>query len=201
MKAAANLSDTLILEVKHLSGNQENITLSVEGLPDNVSYEFSNATGIPTFSTIFIVSAKHAAPGAYSINIVVTTASGKKNNFPCNLTLEESFDCASIVAGYFSGSSDCSFSSSFNIYKNGGVVDGLTIDGIDGNALGASIDCNTNEITIHEQTVIDGPGWKSVYTGKGKFTPPSILTLSVKRERYQNETLLETKNCTYTVTK
>jgi len=83
--------NTLPLEIKYVSGNQEPVSLSATGLPAGVTASFSAASGTPTFSTVLTFTASTtAAEGTYPIKIIGTSAS----------TGTKSYDLELVISGY-----------------------------------------------------------------------------------------------------
>lgn len=96
-------SVTLPLSVERTSGNQENITLSVEGLPGQTTATFSPASGIPNFATTLTINTNYTDGGNYTIALKGTTASGaaKTYNLKLNVTAEPALGCvADVVSNY-----------------------------------------------------------------------------------------------------
>lgn len=203
MKFPANQSGTLVLEVKHQSGNQETVSITINGLPANVSYELSSASGTPTYATTLTVTANNATPGTYPVSVVATAASGESRTFSFNLILENNYDCVGEMVGTYNGSQSCDYSgtntTTIIFKKDSGNPESFTYKHYYGFDVKGQLDCVTNEITIPEQTFEPYQGTQFKYTGSGKFTPPGAITLSIKEVRYYNGNQVRIDNCSYTL--
>jgi hypothetical protein len=72
-------TDYLLLSVKHTSGSQERVTISVTGLPTGVNAVIDPSSGTPDFESNIIFSmAGNAISGTYPIKIIGTAASSIK---------------------------------------------------------------------------------------------------------------------------
>jgi hypothetical protein len=84
--------NTLSLTVQYLDSAQENVTLSLSGLPSGINIDTTWInSGIPTFSTtltVFDTSANGTTPGIYPLTLTATTVSGKVKTYPFNLKIQ-----------------------------------------------------------------------------------------------------------------
>ena len=85
----ASYGNMLNLTVQYLDSVQENVTLSLAGMPPGITMDTTWInSGIPTFTTtlnLFDTNATGVTPGSYPVTLTATTASGKKKNYPFNL--------------------------------------------------------------------------------------------------------------------
>lgn len=86
------------LELMHVGGEQHNVTLSVDGLPNNTMASFMPASGIPGFSTTLMLHTFLAKKGTYPITITGTSAAGMKRSYTVNLEVKEEMSCSSMIA-------------------------------------------------------------------------------------------------------
>lgn len=105
-------STYLALGVNLEKGTQEKVTLSVTGLPQNVSAGFSAPSGIPSFGTIITIKSQKATPGSYPIKFTGTTASGKVKSYDLNLKVNEQpvkpgYECIKDIVGKYQMTSNC----------------------------------------------------------------------------------------------
>jgi len=80
---------TLTLSVQYMDSAQENVALSLSGLPVGVTIDSTWInSGIPTFSTtLSVFDTNGTAPGTYPVTLTATTSSGKKKNYPFNVRI------------------------------------------------------------------------------------------------------------------
>jgi hypothetical protein len=80
---------TLHLSVLYQDSVQENVVLSLTGLPSGIGMDDTwQNSGVPSFNTdltIFDTLGEGAAPGTYTLTLTATTTSGKKKTYPMNL--------------------------------------------------------------------------------------------------------------------
>lgn len=205
LKIPANGSGSLTLAITHTSGKQETVTLSLNGLPDKVSHEFSTASGTPTFNSMLDISADYATEGNYPITILAKSASGETKNYNFNLIIEPYTDCAAKMAGIFNGSVNCGGfpeNETITITKNPGVVNGIFIEGIDGfpDKVPATLDCENQTISIPEFSFNNGV-YDHKGSGTGTFVAPSVLNMTLNITRKVNGQNASPQNCTYTLAK
>lgn len=68
------------LEVKLLTGNSENVGLSLSGLPAGLTSNFTVSSGLPTYSTTLNINADAtAAVGTYPVTLKATSSAGTQN--------------------------------------------------------------------------------------------------------------------------
>lgn len=84
-------SYTLYINVTYQDSAQENVTLSLSGLPQGITMDTSWIhSGIPSFNTsitFYDTTAAGATPGTYPITLTATTASGNKKFYTVNLNV------------------------------------------------------------------------------------------------------------------
>jgi len=82
-------TNTLPLEIKYVSGNQEPVNLAATGLPAGVTASFSAASATPTFSSVLTLTASTtAAEGTYPIKITSTSASTGTKSYDLELVIK-----------------------------------------------------------------------------------------------------------------
>ena len=81
---------TLSLSVQYLDSAQENVSLSLNGLPSGIVIDTTWInSGIPTFSTTLnIYDTVVVSPGSYPVTLTATTTSGKTKNYPFNIRVQ-----------------------------------------------------------------------------------------------------------------
>jgi len=85
-----NLGDTLLLplQIQHIKGTQEPVSLSVENLPNPILYWFTDPAGVPSFNTTLkLVTTIHALPGKYPAKIIATGVETGVKIFDLNLEI------------------------------------------------------------------------------------------------------------------
>jgi hypothetical protein len=97
-------STSLPLSLVYTSGNQENLALSFDGIPQNLAATFSVQSGLPPFNSILTLKTNNVAGGVYNIKIVGTTATKAVKKFDMKLTVngEPPMGCVAKVAGAYS---------------------------------------------------------------------------------------------------
>ncbi len=78
------------LTVQYLDSAQENVTLSLSGLPDKVLTDTGWVhSGVPTYNTVLqLYDTGGAVPGTYPVTIIATTPSGKQKAYTFNLKIQ-----------------------------------------------------------------------------------------------------------------
>ena len=117
-------SAVLNITVQYEDSAQENVTLSVSGLPAGVVIDTGWVSrGIPTFSTVLTVydtTALGAVPGKYTLNLAATTASGKKKSYPFALTI------STVPTAFFGKYAACSSTCTGTAYSDSVYADPTT---------------------------------------------------------------------------
>lgn len=205
IKIPANKDGTMALAITHVSGIQENVTLSLSGLPAKVTHEFSTGSGIPTFSSVLSLTADMATPGSYQVTLTATSASGIVKNYTFNLVIQEPLDCASNMTGNFSGTKTCqgtgNTSTTMTATKDAklyGLI--LKLDGIDAD-IKASLNCENNTFAIAPFEVQYSSSIIAKGSGSGTFVSPGVLNFSITTQIYSDGNLVNTSTCNYVMTK
>lgn len=100
VKVMRDSSVVLPLAIEQDKGDQEQVTLTLSGLPANVEYDFSSAAGTPDFATVLTIKAKYnAAPGAYTIKIKGTNAAGYEKEYEMKVTVDNNDACRAGLYG------------------------------------------------------------------------------------------------------
>ena len=99
---------TLNITVQYEDSAQQNVSLSVSGLPAGVVMDTTwQNRGIPTFTTtltIYDTSAAGATPGTYTASLTATTSSGEQKTYPFTIKI------SSLPASFFGSYTDCTTS-------------------------------------------------------------------------------------------
>lgn len=102
-----NKSVTLPLSVELKSGNQEAVTLSVSGLPQNVRDSFYAQSGTPTFGTALTLIANGAPIGSSEITLNAKSASGVTKDYKFKLNVTGAADCRDDIVGLYTVTNNC----------------------------------------------------------------------------------------------
>lgn len=78
---------SLSLQIAFVSGKQEPVTITVTGIPVNVSDSIAPVSGTPTFNADIYFTAKDATAGSYPVIITITSASEGSKTYPFKLTV------------------------------------------------------------------------------------------------------------------
>lgn len=153
-----NGSEELVLNVDLKQGSPEQVTLSVEGLPDGVSASFNTTTGQPNFESKLFIKDDSSSGGVYDVTLMATSASGVAHPYNFKLTTLEK-TCAEKLSDIYL----CTIT-----YKNGGgkIFNNLKVSEDDlvhdkmnfiwgGDLLYINVDCNTNKVTMPLQYTAD----------------------------------------------
>lgn len=155
----------LLLSFEYKGIVQERVTLSLTGLPENVTVEFSNEGGTVPFSSEILVIADNATPGSYPLKLVCNGSSTGATSYDVMLTIEP-VPCTQKLTGSYIGTGSCA-GSSFN--TNVGQIDEtrIYIYNLGGSFMNvyADVNCNTNSLTIPPQNISG-----TVVSGSGSFT-------------------------------
>ena len=77
----------LALQLEHSSGTQQPVTISVSGLPNNVTATASPESGTPGFSTVVTFTAANADTGTYNVKVKGTTSGGSVKEYDLKLRI------------------------------------------------------------------------------------------------------------------
>ncbi len=174
---------------------QENVKVSVTGLPAGITCDINPASGTPTFTSMLTFKASNMAIGSYPTKIVLTGNSGATKSYDCNIKVVQFANLLDRMAGFYTISSSCSNTSTgalvmkHQLYPNRMVLQSFMY----GNDVEITVDSVNHTLTIPSQTINSGTVGLS---GTGQYTDNSI-TLSFYRQ-YQGG---GHDNCTSTLTR
>lgn len=171
---------TLNLTVQYLDSAQENVTLSLSGLPAGLALDTTwISSGIPTFSTrlsLFdTMLAGGAVPGSYPLKLTATTLSGKQKVYSFNLKIQPR--PTSFLGKYDSCHLYCGAGGTYSdsVYADPSVANKIWFTNFENTGdhvyalLGSSAD-----LSIPAQTV-NGHN----YSGGGSITIPHYINISL----------------------
>ncbi len=98
-----NGSQTIPLKVIHESGSNEQVTLSVEGLPTGVSVSFTTETSKPEFATTLYLKDDSSKGGIHPVTLRGRSSTGVIMDYPFSLTTLDK-TCAKKASGLYNGS-------------------------------------------------------------------------------------------------
>jgi hypothetical protein len=96
-----NQSLEWIIPIEHKSGPQEKVTVSIKGLPKNVTLLLDSTTGLLPFNAVFKMSAKFAKPGINTISVIAKSESNVTKQYDVNFTVSPSLVCAENLIGEY----------------------------------------------------------------------------------------------------
>lgn len=163
----------LDLYITYENSEQEQVKLSVEGLPAGMSASFSDSVGYPSFSSRLYLIDTATVAGNYSARLVATGTTTGRKEFAININVlpAPTLNVLLVGNGYDSYSSCGGGSYSQNITAVSGTTDRIRFSSFDnsGNAVEATLTGNTTNgnLIIPTQTVngttYSGSGSSSYY--------------------------------------
>ena len=172
---------TMDLTVKYLDSAQERVTLSVSGLPGDVTIDTTWVhSGIPTFSTqlsLYDTSSTGAAtPGIYPVMVIATTASGKAKEYTFNLTIKPL--PSSVLGKYTNCYAYCDSTLHYtdSLYVDAAVPNKIWFTNYagSGHAVYGLLTGPYGAITVPAQTI-----GGTIYTGSGNISLPHSINISI----------------------
>lgn len=204
LKIKADEQGMLALAITHVSGTQGTVNLALSGLPGNATHKFSASSGIPTYASVLTIEGNMATAGTYPLIIIALSESGVVKSYKFNLIIEDATDCATPLAGNYSGTRECSSSGPINknlIITNGFGLNKIYISGVTPSMqVPATLDCSTNTITIPEFEEL-ATNYLMRASGTGTFVLPNTIKLNITSKVYLGGSLASTTNCEYIATK
>lgn len=99
----------LPIAIEQVEGTQEPVTISVEGLPNKVTAEFSPESGTPDFGSIITFKAdKWAAIGTSTVKIIAKgNTTGASKEYETKLKIERISDCKKYALGKYTTNVEC----------------------------------------------------------------------------------------------
>jgi hypothetical protein len=180
-------SDSWALGVQYVGPVQENVSLSIEGLPAGVIYDISPETGVPSFSTNVSFRDLSAQPGVYACKLVCNGSQTGRRSYDFNITVGEQAICG-LLGTYTRVSSNCdtvtyteviaavNADANTNLIKFSNFLNS-------GYQVTATVNCNTSTITIPNQPL---SGNNSSISGSGTFTTTGINGISIRYTVIEN---------------
>lgn len=202
-------TETLPLAIEYVEGEQEIVTLSIEGLPSHVTAEFSNAAGTPSFATMLNITADFEASGTHTIAIKAATATGKIKFLTFQLVIKGASNCVSLLEGRYDNTTmSCggdkptpiSFSQIIADPNNPKEFKYNSYDAFSSFTLDCIADCANSTLTVKNDTTRSG-STTEVYSGSGTFELPNKFTINYTYTKIEGTTVVRTTNCTITGTK
>jgi hypothetical protein len=167
---------TMPIQVKFLSGNIiDGVSLSLSGLPANVTVTPDSFSALPSYTQNFVFTANYARQGTYPITLTAYTQTAGYQKFTFNLTVVP-IDAASLFWSHLSGANACTARNyTFNATgSSSGTVNNLVINNFGG--YGQSV--NVNVIFNVDNGTLSIPagnyGNGTVLSGSGTFTTTAM---------------------------
>jgi hypothetical protein len=198
-------TDTIMmpLSLVYEKGNQEKVTLSVEGLPAHMYPAFETKTGVPSFSTIMYLCnqvSKTNPGGSYNLKVVAKTDKDSIKSIPMQLTVgAPPPPCEQVIAGKYNNLqvspalNDVSGETTIEVIgkekillKNFVFIDGFSED------MEGTVDCDKQTISLIRKEVVSRPGYAIVGYGdiKGNVIEMHmIITFETVNYRHLGSTL------------
>lgn len=153
-----NGSEVVPLSIMLVSGTPEQITLSIEGLPDGVSASFNISTGSPNFDVELYIKDDSSYSGTKEVTLKAKSASGVIHPYTFKVTTLEK-TCTKKATGLYEGTSTCRDGNG-QIYGNINFLeDPDRNDRLyfvwQQSALHLDVNCNTKRFTLPLQTFGD----------------------------------------------
>lgn len=181
-------SATMPLNIQNDGGEQETVTLSLSGVPANVTVDngLFITSGIPTFTSVLkLGNFNGATPGTYPLTLTATGAVSGAKTYNFNLTVNPELACTSQVVGGYSNCSPGPYGD--QVTADGSEVNKIWFDNIQGQQwvpkIYGKFNCENNTIYIPQQTTYY-PGNPTPYqiSGNGVLTVSGgtkIITLNL----------------------
>lgn len=119
-------SDTMSFSVDALEGGaEESITLSIDGLPADLTASLSQTSGTPTFHSILTINRQESSAGTHTINLIGISAGGKRKAYPVTVVVPALRDIR-FDGSYYTISSAVNDSASSRIILN--TAQQMTLD-------------------------------------------------------------------------
>lgn len=158
------------ISINHNKGEQEHVSLSVEGLPEGLSYKFvGDSSGIAPISTNIYYRDSLAKVGTYKVNLVVDGSSSGIVRYPFTITVTPVPECTADLIGQYSCGDLCVGGPNFNdnVTKDPVVPNRIYFNNFNnqGIRLYADIYCRTSSNVYMPPQNING----TVYQGSGYY--------------------------------
>lgn len=188
-------TDSMKLSITRILGTSQKVTMSVEGLPQNVIAQFSPAdNGLPPFTPIIRLVANNAPEGKYTVTVKTNNAVAGEQKFEFQLTVSKPVpECIPSLIGSYTADELCESSTvpsyPASVEKIGNSDTKILLKNF-GNLeinVEVGVNCSAKRLTIAQQEI----GTKTV-SGSGSFNDKHL---------YINYTITDTKGITpFTVT-
>lgn len=150
-----NGSEVVDVTIELKSPNAEQVTLSLEGVPEGLSLSFNRITDKPTFTVKLYVRDDSSKGGIYPITVRARSAKGTEHTQTFNVTTHDK-TCILKASGYYHGTCICKDGTGL-IFNNmhflpGGEDEKKLVFLWQDAVIYAIIDCNKNRLTIPQQS-------------------------------------------------
>ena len=185
--------------VQFLSGyNQDSVTLTINGLPSDISVTPSTVKLTPTYVQDFVFYTNHATHGTYNVSITGTAPEEDAQNYNFTVTVI-SANCATPFIGTLNGKNACSVAGDFPYTVTAsatGTPDQLVINNFGGYGSNTNatvyLNCDNDSLSIPNQNIGNG----TTLSGYGTYTSAGmVIYYSASRTPTGG-----TDNCTATLT-
>lgn len=165
----------MALEVTHVSGEQQIVNLSLIGLPEGITADFSATSGTPTFNTNVTLSSDGIVDGSFPVKLLASNnATSKEYTFAIHTSRD--LNCIDFITGTYSYRYIACFDYRNHdisiVEKPGGEPGQIEIAYLISNTTNrpdiifyAEVNCTQQTITIPEQINSIGRAMR----GEGKF--------------------------------
>ncbi len=168
---------TMTVKVKFLTGFQgDKVTLTLTGLPANVTVTPDTFTSNPTFAQDFVFHSTHAVLGSYPVTLTGTTVTGLPQTYTFNVIVIPA-DCAALYWGNLYGHNACtSRNYSYTaIGTSSGTLNTLYISNFGGYGAHCNVrvllNCDNDSLHIAKEDYGNGV----TLSGKGIFNADSMV--------------------------
>lgn len=143
------------LTIEHLNGPAEQVTLTIDGLPDGISASFNISTGQPPFDATLYIKDDSSKGDIYEVNVLARSASGIEHAYPFKITTLQK-TCTKKASGLYEGTSTCRDGQGQIYNYINFEEDSVSKDRLyfvwQQNPLYVDVNCNTKQLTMPLQT-------------------------------------------------
>lgn len=192
------------LSFAYVKGNQEMISVSINGLPAGVTAEFDVAKGTPSFATILKLKTNVSKDGNYPLQVVCKTDKDSVKKFDFNLKVLTT-DCRDYAAGLMACTNQCSSTQGDVLVEKGDVnswqvnVKNLVVQNTGGTKLVFSslpfkVNCDNKTLELPYTSYVDKNNNFHLLSGNGTYTnETNTITISY----HDGATGVVTNTCKY----
>lgn len=153
---AENGSEIVPVKVILEGGTNEQVTLSVEGLPTGVSAYFTVETNKPDFTSNLYLKDDSSKGGNYTVTLKGTSGEGVVKEYPFLLTTLDK-TCAKKTSGFYNGTTtrrtgNGDVFTNYNFWLDPVNADRLLFK-VNNDTVHMILNCNKNQLTIPRQDV------------------------------------------------